>query len=200
MKEKVREKISMYTNVPMRRVFSMHDVESIYVIPDSLHDAGMDREVLTLLDLHDRVDQRKEDQSRIRWRQFIDRIGKTKNEITLAVTGKYTSLRDAYASIIKAGEHCSAHLGVGVNFKWLDTTTIDDANVAKRLADCHGIIVPGGFGVRGTEGKDRLHQICARTSRPLPRPVPGFPDGRRRIRAKRLRHRRRQQQRICPRL
>ena len=153
VKEKVREKISMYTNVPMRRVFSMHDVESIYVIPDSLHDAGMDREVLTLLDLHDRVDQRTENQSRIRWRSFMDRIGKTKSEVTLAVTGKYTSLRDAYASIIKAGEHCSANLGIGVNFKWLDTTTIDDANVTKRLADCHGIIVPGGFGVRGTEGK-----------------------------------------------
>jgi CTP synthase len=153
VKEKVREKISMYTNVPMRRVVSMHDVESIYMIPDALHDAGMDREVLTLLDLHDRVDQRKEDQARIRWRAFIDRVGKYNKEITLAVTGKYTALRDAYASIIKAGEHCSAHLGVGVNFKWLDTTTIDDANVAKRLADCHGIIVPGGFGVRGTEGK-----------------------------------------------
>jgi CTP synthase len=153
VKEKVREKISMYTNVPMRRVVSMHDVESIYMIPDALHDQGMDREVLTLLDLHDRVDQRKEDQARIKWRAFIDRVGKYNKEITLAVTGKYTSLRDAYASIIKAGEHCSAHLGVGVNFRWIDTTTIDDANVAKRLSDCHGIIVPGGFGVRGTEGK-----------------------------------------------
>src|ERR1700712_435210 len=58
--DKVREKISMYTNVPMRRVVSMHDVESIYLIPDALRDAGMDREVLTLLDLHERVDQKLE--------------------------------------------------------------------------------------------------------------------------------------------
>src|SRR3954462_5727957 len=57
---KVREKIAMYTNVPMRRVVSMHDVESIYMIPDSLHDQGIDREVLTLLNLHDRVNQRNE--------------------------------------------------------------------------------------------------------------------------------------------
>src|SRR4051794_24339903 len=149
IKEKVREKISMYTNVPMRRVVSMHDVESIYLIPDALREGGMDREVLTLLDLHDRVDQRKEDQARMNWRRFMDRVGKYNKEITLAVTGKYTSLRDAYASIIKAGEHCSTHLGVGVNFRWIDTTTIDDTNVAKRLSDCHGIIVPGGFGVRG---------------------------------------------------
>src|ERR1700760_4482340 len=61
---KVREKIAMYTNVPMRRVVSMHDVESIYLIPESLRAAGMDREVLTLLDMHERVDQGKEDQAR----------------------------------------------------------------------------------------------------------------------------------------
>ncbi len=153
VKEQVREKISMYTNVPMRRVVTMHDVESIYTIPEALREAGMDREVLTLLDIHDRVDQRAEDNARIKWRAFVDRIGKGKKDVTIAVTGKYTSLRDAYASIIKAGEHCSAHLGVNVNFKWLDTTAIEASNVTKRLGDCHGIIVPGGFGVRGTEGK-----------------------------------------------
>src|SRR3990170_1844674 len=77
VKEKVREKISMYTNVPMRRVVSMHDVESIYLIPDALRGGGMDREVLTLLDLHDRVDQRQEDEARSQWRWFVDRIGKS---------------------------------------------------------------------------------------------------------------------------
>jgi CTP synthase len=153
VKEKVREKISMYTNVPMRRVVTMHDVESIYTIPEGLRTVGIDREVLTLLKLHDRVDQAKEDQARLKWRQFVERIGKARKEITVAVTGKYTSLRDAYASIIKSAEHCGVQLGVNVNFKWIDTTGIDASNVAKRLADCHGIIVPGGFGVRGTEGK-----------------------------------------------
>ncbi len=153
VKEKVREKISMYTNVPMRRVVSMHDVDSIYLVPDMLRDQGMDREVLTLLGVHDRVDQRHEDKARARWRWFVDRIGKSENNVTIAVTGKYTALRDAYASIIKAGEHCGVNLGVNVNFKWLDTTEIAPGNVVKRLGDVHGIIVPGGFGVRGTEGK-----------------------------------------------
>jgi CTP synthase len=153
VKEKVREKISMYANVPMNRVVSMHDVESIYTIPESLRASGLDREVLTLLELNDRVDQHHEDQARQRWHWFIDRIGKASGQITLGVTGKYTALRDAYASIIKAGEHCGVHLGVHVNFKWLDTTQIDETNVGRRLADCQGIIVPGGFGVRGTEGK-----------------------------------------------
>ena len=153
VKDKVREKISMYTNVPMRRVVSMHDVESIYVIPEALRDAGMDREVLTLLNMHDRVDQRKEDQARMRWRWFVDRIGKATKEVTIAVTGKYTALRDAYASIIKACEHCGVHLGINVQLRWLDTTAIDRTTVDRRLSDVHGIIVPGGFGSRGTEGK-----------------------------------------------
>lgn len=153
VKDKVREKISMYTNVPMRRVVTMHDVESIYMIPESLRDAGIDREVLTLLDLHDRVDQRKEDQNRLKWRNFVDHIGRYNKSITLAVTGKYVALRDAYASIIKSTEHCSVQLGVDVALKWLDTTLVDANNVARKLSDCHGIIVPGGFGIRGTEGK-----------------------------------------------
>ncbi len=153
VKENVREKISMYTNVSMKRVVTMHDVDSIYTIPESLREAGIDREVLTLLDLHDRVDQPHEDQARLNWRWFVDRIGKAKKDVTIAVTGKYTAVRDAYASIIKAGEHCGVHLGVNVNFKWLDTTAIDPANVTKRLNDVDGIIVPGGFGIRGTEGK-----------------------------------------------
>src|SRR3982751_3137423 len=153
VKEKVREKISMYTNVAMKRVFSMHDVSSIYMIPEAMREAGIDREVLTMLDLHDRVNQRTEDQNLKKWRWFTDHIGKAKKHVTLAVTGKYTALRDAYASIIKAGEHCGAHLGIDVQFKWLDTTEIAPENVEQELAGCQGIIVPGGFGVRGTEGK-----------------------------------------------
>ncbi|MGN6725400.1 MAG: CTP synthase [Tepidisphaeraceae bacterium] len=152
--EKIRQKISMFANVPMKRVFSMHDQTSIYLVPDSLRLAGIDREVLTILDLHDRVDQAKEDRERNRWNWFVDRIQPPKSDsITIAVTGKYVSTRDAYASILKACEHCSVHLGVNVNLEWIDTSQIDRSNVAKRLAGCHGIIVPGGFGSRGTEGK-----------------------------------------------
>src|SRR5438874_4971958 len=94
VKEQVREKISMYTNVPMRRVVSMHDVDSIYTIPENLRDVGLDREVLSLLDLHDRLDQRREDQARVKWRWFVDRIGKARKDVTVAVTGKYATLRD----------------------------------------------------------------------------------------------------------
>jgi CTP synthase len=153
VRESVREKISMYTNVPMKRVFSMHDVESIYLIPESMREAGIDREVLTLLNLHDRVNQRNEDRARARWLWFVNRIGKAQNDVTIAITGKYTTLRDAYASVIKALEHSSVHAGVNVNIKWIDTTAVDPHTVTRHLKDVHGIIVPGGFGVRGTEGK-----------------------------------------------
>src|SRR5205823_4529496 len=73
--------------------------------------------------------------------------------ITIAVTGKYVALRDAYASIIKAAEHCGVHLGVDVKLKWIDTTLINRNNVTTELEGCHGIVVPGGFGSRGVEGK-----------------------------------------------
>jgi CTP synthase len=151
--EKVRQKISMATNVPMRRVVSMHDLESIYLVPEALREASIDREVLTILNLHERVDQKNEDQARTKWRWFVDHIGRARKDVTIAVTGKYTSLRDAYASIIKAVEHCGVHLDCNVQLKWIDTTTLEASNAARRLTDCHGIIVPGGFGSRGTEGK-----------------------------------------------
>src|SRR3954466_1457587 len=76
--EKVRQKISMATNVPMRRVVSMHDLESIYLVPEALREAGIDREVLTLLDLHERTDTRHEDSARTKWRWFVDHIGRAR--------------------------------------------------------------------------------------------------------------------------
>jgi CTP synthase len=165
--DKVRQKLSMYSNVPLKRVFSMHDQESIYLVPEALRDAGIDREVLTMLDLHDRVDQRHEDRERERWRGFVGRIGQSDRDCTIAVTGKYTALRDAYASIIKACEHVSVHLGVNVNLRWLDTPNVDAANVASRLRDVHGVIVPGGFGVRGTEGKIDCIRFCRENKVPF---------------------------------
>ncbi len=162
--EKVKQKISMFSNVPQRRVFSMHDVESIYLVPEMLREAGMDREVLTLLKLHERVNQRAEDMARQKWVRFVDDLLAVKDKaVTIGVTGKYTSIRDAYASIDKALEHCSAYAGCRVNIEWIDTGEIWPAGVtdpaerqhyvAQRLKGLHGIIVPGGFGNRGVEGK-----------------------------------------------
>jgi CTP synthase len=151
--EKARQKISIYSNVPFERVFSMHDSASIYMIPSMLRDCGLDFEVLRLLKIEDRINLRHERKEWAKWCDFTDKIGNTKYDVTIGVTGKYTSVRDSYASIINALEHAGIALNADVKIKWIETTGITDENAAQHLADVDGIIVPGGFGTRGTEGK-----------------------------------------------
>jgi len=151
--EKVRQKISVYSNVPIGRVVSLADSASIYQIPAMLRDCGMDFEVLRLLHIEDRIDLRKERIEWAKWCDFTDNIGKEKHEVTIGITGKYTSVRDSYASIINALEHSGIALGCKAKIEWIDTSIITDKNAAEHLKDVDGIIVPGGFGVRGTEGK-----------------------------------------------
>ena len=158
---KVREKIAMFSNVPMERVFSMHDRESIYTIPDELREQGLDREILSILNLHDRVDVRVEDRARKRWATFVDGLTSDREHgVRIGIMGKYAELKDAYASIDKALEHCGAHLRCDIEQVWMDTTEISDANVAERLNDLDGVIVPGGFGSRGVEGKIACVRHC----------------------------------------
>ncbi|HSV27024.1 MAG TPA: CTP synthase, partial [Sedimentisphaerales bacterium] len=151
--EQARQKISIYSNVPISRVISMHDSASIYSIPGMLRQAGLDFQVLRLLRIEDRINLREERNAWQQWCDFTDRIGGHDREVTIGITGKYTTVRDSYASIINALEHSGIHLGCKVNIKWIDTTHINDAKAVSSLADVHGIIVPGGFGTRGAEGK-----------------------------------------------
>ncbi|MCD4831869.1 MAG: CTP synthase (glutamine hydrolyzing) [Anaerohalosphaeraceae bacterium] len=151
--EKARQKISVYSNVPIGRVISMEDSASIYKIPAMLQECGMDFEVLRLLRLEERINLQKERGQWARWTDFTDKIGNEKHEITIGITGKYTSVRDSYASIINALEHSGITTGCVVNIEWIDTTEINDKNAGNCLESVDGILVPGGFGVRGTEGK-----------------------------------------------
>jgi len=159
--DKVREKIAMFSNVPMNRVFSMHDRESIYTIPDELRAQGLDREIMSILELHDRVDVRVEDDARRRWSTFVDGLTAPKaNAVHIGILGKYAGLRDAYASIDKALEHCGAHLRCEIGREWMDTTDLDDDSAPDRLGHLDGVIVPGGFGSRGVEGKIACVRYC----------------------------------------
>ncbi|MHC4857752.1 MAG: glutamine hydrolyzing CTP synthase, partial [Planctomycetota bacterium] len=151
--EQARQKMSVFGNVPFDRVFSMHDSASIYSIPAMLRDCGIDFQVLRMLKLEDRIQLRHERKQWARWCDFTDKINKETHAITIGITGKYTSVRDSYASILNALEHAGIHLGTKVQVKWIDTTVITDANAAEHLKDVDGIIVPGGFGTRGWEGK-----------------------------------------------
>jgi CTP synthase len=151
--EKVRQKISLYSNVPFDRVFSMSDSASIYTIPSALRESGIDFGVLRLLKIEDRIDLRHERKAWAKWCDFTDKISSVNRDVTIGITGKYTSVRDSYASILNALEHAGIALGAGVKIEWIETTSVSDSNVAECLRNVDGIIVPGGFGTRGTEGK-----------------------------------------------
>ncbi len=162
-----REKIAMFSNVPMRRTFSMHDRDSIYTIPDSCRRAGLDREVLTILDLHEKVDQVHEDEAREKWSSYVSRLQAERLfKVKIGITGKYAALRDAYASIDKALEHCGTHLSAEIDLQWIDTTTFEPEDTPKHLKDLDAVIVPGGFGHRGTETKIACVKHCRETKLP----------------------------------
>jgi CTP synthase len=149
----VRQKISVYSNVPFERVISLHDSASIYTIPAMLRDKGLDFEVARRLKIEDRLNLRHERKSWAQWCDFTDKIDAAPKPLTIALTGKYTSVRDSYASIINSLEHAGIALGAKVNIKWIETTNLTDATTPGQFADVDGVIVPGGFGTRGTEGK-----------------------------------------------
>jgi CTP synthase len=151
-----REKISMFSNVPLQRVFSMHDRESIYTIPEAMRAEGLDREVLSLLGLHGRVDQVAEDKARKEWANYAGGISAERDtKMTVGILGKYTALRDAYASIDKALEHAGTHLSAELDVQWIDVSDFNTKTIDAALVDheLHAVIVPGGFGERGVEGK-----------------------------------------------
>ncbi|MEE2896209.1 MAG: CTP synthase [Planctomycetota bacterium] len=158
--ETVMEKIGMFSNVPMNRIFSMHDRESVYLIPEEMRKAGLDREILSMLQLHDRVDTVHEDAAREDWSSFsASLVAKRDHSITLGIPGKYVALRDAYASIDKAIEHAGIHFGCDIETTWIDTGEVAVADdPSKVLEGLDAIIVPGGFGVRGVEEKIRCVQ------------------------------------------
>jgi len=161
VQQKVMQKIAMFSNVPLKRLFSLHDRESIYTIPEEMRHDRLDREILSILNLHDRVDNSEEDVHREKWMGFVKKLtAKKTREVHIGVLGKYAGLRDAYASIDKACEHCGAHLGTRIRLDWLETTNVTDSNVAKLMDGLDGVIVPGGFGARGVEGKIAAVKYC----------------------------------------
>ena len=150
---KVREKIALYATVPTERVFSMHDCDSVYVVPEMLRGAGIDSAVIELLGLQERIDDAAEHVARGAWNDYIARFRDAPHAIKVGIIGKYTAVRDSYASIIQALEHAGATLGAQVKLEWVDSTDLTEANAAEKLAGIDAVIVPGGFGLRGAEGK-----------------------------------------------
>ena len=145
-----RAKIALFCNVPTEAVIQALDARSIYDVPLQYHAEGLDAEVLKVFGITDAPDP---DMSR--WADIMDRVDHPEGEVTIGVVGKYVGLPDAYKSLREALVHGGIANRVKVNIHWLDAEMFegDDADLAAKLEPLHGILVPGGFGERGSEGK-----------------------------------------------
>jgi CTP synthase len=142
----LKEKISLLCDVPISGVISAPDAASIYEVPLVLHREGLDAEIAR----HLRVDA-EPDLSE--WETLVDRIHAANDPITIAVVGKYVNLRDAYLSVMEALYHGGFHHGANVQIRWVASDDLGGDATEAALEGVDGVLIPGGFGVRGVEGK-----------------------------------------------
>jgi CTP synthase len=143
-----RRKIASFCNVRAEAVIPALDVDTIYAVPISYHEAGMDREVLRHFGL---PFEQEPDLSR--WTRIVDVVRAPEGEVRIAVVGKYTNLLDSYKSLAEALAHGGIANRVRVHLDWIDAQVFEQPNSVQQLDGVNGILVPGGFGERGTAGK-----------------------------------------------
>jgi len=143
-----RRKIALFCNVGPDAVIPALDVDSIYAVPLSYHAEGLDREVLRHFGL---PTDREPDLSR--WQRIVSAMRAPEGAVRIAVVGKYTNLLDSYKSLAEALVHGGIANSVSVELDWVDSQIFEQPNTVARLEGVHGILVPGGFGERGSEGK-----------------------------------------------
>jgi CTP synthase len=143
-----RAKIALFCNVRKEAVIAALDAPSIYGVPLQYHEAGLDAEVLRAFGI---ADAKAPDLTR--WTTIMARVQQPEGEVTIGVVGKYTGLKDAYKSLSEALVHGGIANRVRVNVKWIDSETFEREDAVHHLEPLHGILVPGGFGQRGAEGK-----------------------------------------------
>lgn len=143
----LKKKIAIHCNLDIDAVISARDVDTVYEIPLVLHNEGLDDIIDRKLHLNI-----KEPELGI-WRDIVRKIKDPKNEVTIAIVGKYTGLKDSYKSLIEALTHGGIANDARVNLQWIDSEMIDMQGPERYLSETDGILVPGGFGYRGIEGK-----------------------------------------------
>jgi CTP synthase len=143
-----RRKIAQFCNVRPEAVIQALDVDSIYQVPIAYHAEGMDRMVLRYFGL-----DASQEPDLSRWTDIMERIRKPEGEVRIAVVGKYTALLDSYKSLSEALTHGGIANNVRVNLDWISSEIFEGDGTLEKLEDVHGILVPGGFGERGAEGK-----------------------------------------------
>jgi CTP synthase len=142
----LKEKVSLLCDVPISGVVSAPDSDSIYRVPLVLHDEQLDRELAH----HLRIDA-EPDLSE--WRDLVNRIDAASEPVRIAIVGKYVNLRDAYLSVIEALKHGGFHHGAHIEIEWISSDDLEGGDMREVFEGIHGIVVPGGFGWRGVEGK-----------------------------------------------
>jgi CTP synthase len=146
--KKTKNKIALFCDVTPDEVISAIDAKSIYDVPILLQQESLDKRVSSILDLPSRRS------NLIQWKSYINTINSpNKPTVTIALIGKYTALSDAYLSVSEALKHAAAANKCNIKIKWVNSETITQRNISKKLTDLDGILVPGGFGNRGVEGK-----------------------------------------------
>ena len=143
----VRAKIGLFCNIPGDCVFENLNARSIYEVPLMIHEEGLDACVCRLLGMS------VPDSDLTEWREMVERLLTPEREVRIAVVGKYVELPDAYLSIVEALTHGGIYHHAKVKIEWVAAEELTPENVGGRLAGCAGVLVPGGFGSRGLEGK-----------------------------------------------
>ena len=149
-----REKISLFTNVPLWGVISMPDVDTIYKVPRVLHEQGLDGLICDKLRLHTPPANLK------RWDDLVYEVEHPLGEVRIAMVGKYVDLSDSYKSLNEALRHAGLKNHVRVAISYIDSETLEGDDITERLGGFDAILVPGGFGKRGVEGKIRAAQFA----------------------------------------
>jgi CTP synthase len=143
----IRDKIALFADVDREAVVANEDVSDVYLVPQALQAEGLDRLVCQRLGLPETAPDLGE------WDQLARRIGERRGEVEIALVGKYVKLQDAYLSVHEALKHAGIQRGTGVRVRWVDAEGMSLEEAAADLGRSHGILVPGGFGSRGWEGK-----------------------------------------------
>ncbi|NLT16124.1 MAG: CTP synthase [Clostridiales bacterium] len=143
----VREKISLFCNVPLHHVIANRDTEVLYEVPLKLEQEDFAQTVLETLD-SSCPEPRLDD-----WRAMVEALKTPRHTVRIAMVGKYVALHDAYLSVVEALKHGGVPSGTRIEIAWVDSETVTRENARELLEGVHGILIPGGFGIRGVEGK-----------------------------------------------
>ena len=146
LEQGIRDKIALFCNVPNKRIIQNLDVEYLYEAPLAMEKENLAQVVCECLQL----EQREPDLSD--WKKMVSDLRSSNGKVTVALVGKYTQLHDAYISVVEALKHGGITNHVNVEIKWIDSETVTPENVDELLGDGSGVLVPGGFGLRGIEG------------------------------------------------